>query len=288
MGKKSEASEKSDSAPAPVVESRKKCFVITPIGPEGSDIRREADGLLDAVIKPVLERMGFDASAAHHMADAGSITRQVLRRLLDDDLVIANLTGLNPNVMYELAVRHAKRLPVVALCCNGTQLPFDIADERTIFYDDRFASVGKTQAQLEAAVRFAMDENKPDNPIYRATDELLIANAAKAEGSDTPWMYIFDRIDQLEARIAHSGRLAFPTPVSGPHQSLEELQLEQHSYMRTINELRHEINKIESELSKQSDEDARSARLTRRRDLVHELRALERGLFEVTNRINRK
>lgn len=114
----------------------KTCFIITPIGDDQSDIRRAADGVIDAVIIPSLMEIGFKEDniiAAHRMANPGSINKQVITSVLDCDLAIANLTNLNPNVMYELAIRHAVRKPVIQICQKGTRLPFDITEERTIF-----------------------------------------------------------------------------------------------------------------------------------------------------------
>ena len=63
----------------------KTCFVITPIDSDNSPIRRGADGILDAVIKPVLEDLNFEVGVSHRISAPGSITNQVIERLLRDD-----------------------------------------------------------------------------------------------------------------------------------------------------------------------------------------------------------
>ena len=113
----------------------KKCFVISPIGLPGSDIRERADAVLDYIIEPALRDLAIEAHRADRLAEPGLITDQMIAAILNYDLCVADLTGHNPNVFYELAIAQAAERPVVLLKLAGEIIPFDVKDYRIIEYD---------------------------------------------------------------------------------------------------------------------------------------------------------
>lgn len=181
-------------------KSKRTCFIISPLGKDNSDTRRAADGLINSVIKPLLSELDFNVIAPHEIDNPGSITTQVIKHLLNADLVIANLTELNPNVMYELAVRHAKRLPVVSVVQNGTILPFDIATERTIFFDNDMAGVIELKVKLQKMVLEAVQETEPDNPIYRVVKSQIMQEVVSAKSDDVQ-SYILNRLEEMSSQM---------------------------------------------------------------------------------------
>src|SRR5208282_1261111 len=88
------------------MSKRKVCFFVTPIGSANSAERKRADDIKKYILNEVLAGK-FTVLRADELPLPGSISHQVIRWLYDADLVIADLTGANPNVVYELAVRHS-------------------------------------------------------------------------------------------------------------------------------------------------------------------------------------
>jgi len=153
-------------------ENLKTCFVIAPIGDEGSEIRRRSDQVLTHIIKPAAQECEYDAVRADPISEPGIITSQVIQHLIDDDLVIADLTGKNPNVFYELAVRHTVKKPVVQTIQSGESIPFDVAPTRTVHFDHRdLDSVANCKGELIRQIRSVeKDPSKVDSPISVAID----------------------------------------------------------------------------------------------------------------------
>jgi hypothetical protein len=194
---------KADTAGQDDPPASKRCFVITPIGDPSSAIHRSAMGLIESVICPVFEQRGFIVQAAHQIASPGSINRQIIERLLNDEYCVANLTGLNPNVMYELAVRHATKKKLICLAEKGTLLPFDIKDERTIFFDNDMRGVQEVTPALNVMVDAIEKKWEPDNPITRGSVKLQIEGGTLKQ---TEFEAIMARLDQLEQPLSPSRR----------------------------------------------------------------------------------
>lgn len=184
-------------------EKKKRCFIITPIGEPESDIRKKADGLIAAVIKPVVERYGYTVICPHEMSKSGSITQQVIEEILNDELVIANLTGLNANVMYELAIRHATRKPVITLSERSTKLPFDISTERTLFYEDNMFQVAILNQELEKAIKESANAKNEDNPIFRAKLELEVRTTLPNTKEGNALEFIINKIGELDTKLGY-------------------------------------------------------------------------------------
>ena len=134
-----------------VIEFEQECFFIAPIGDDGGEIRKRSDGVRDWMVKPAAEAAaGLQTVRADDVGKPGQITAQAVQHCLKAKAAVADLTGGNPNVYYELSVRHGAQLPVVLIAEDGTKLPFDISQSRVIFFDHTdLNSAGRAKEELQ-------------------------------------------------------------------------------------------------------------------------------------------
>lgn len=148
-----------------------KCFYISPIGNDDSEHRLHADLFLASIVEPALEEFGLKVIRADKIGKPGMITSQIVEHIVKSRLVIADLSFHNPNVFYELALRHVCRLPTVQIIRKGDKIPFDLDQFRTILIDNSsiYSMIPNLQtyrAEVAAQVRMALnDPDSVDNPI---------------------------------------------------------------------------------------------------------------------------
>lgn len=189
----------------------KKCFIITPIGDEESDIRRHIDGIIDAVIDPVIKGIfDYDIEVAHRIDEPGNIPKQVIVSIYESNLVIANLTFNNPNVMYELALRHCFGTPVIMIAEQGTKIPADIIGERTIFYTNDAKGVIELKANLESMVNNITFESNDEEgelkgPVYDALraklNEEKVIKSIHSDEEANQFSVILRTLEEIKASI---------------------------------------------------------------------------------------
>lgn len=179
----------------------KECFIITPIGSPESEIYKKTEGLINSALKPVLLEHGYFPLPAHHIDSSGSINKQIIEKIVNCELVIANLTGINPNVMYELAIRHSFGKRIITVAEFNTVLPFDINDQRTIFYHDTMHGLESFKSDLHKSISKVLIENdnsqNVSNPIYDAINQVAeIKNLPSGERDAME--IILSKLERLE------------------------------------------------------------------------------------------
>ncbi len=145
----------------------KKCFIVCPIGSEGSDTRKRSDTLFKHILKPVCESCGLDPIRVDHINSSDSITETIIDHLKNSELVIADLSEHNPNAFFEIGFRTALNKPIIHLKSKNDTIPFDLASIRTFDYDlQDLDSVDELKSKLLKTVEvFDLDSQVEDSNL---------------------------------------------------------------------------------------------------------------------------
>jgi hypothetical protein len=155
------------------------CFVLMPFGTKTDAAGRVTnfDKVYQNVIVPAVTRAGLEPVRADEEKIGGTIHKPMFERLMLCHYAVADITGANPNVFYELGIRHALRPRSTAIIfVEGTVIPFDIALVRGIAYrTDGKGEPIDTAAPIEAIrslLREARDTARDDSPMFQLIDDL--------------------------------------------------------------------------------------------------------------------
>lgn len=206
---------------------RPLCFVLMPFGIKGNaDVEIRFDDVYEQVIRPAADAAGLECVRADEEQVGGIIHKPMFERLLLCEYAIADLTLGNPNVFYELGVRHAARpWSTVITYAHGVRLPFDLTPLRGLPYRlgtdgaplDPELHAGRLAASLRAA-----RSRTTDSPLFQLLPQLAPTDLQVLDAE------VFrDRVAavaRLRSRLRVAGRDASPAAIAAVRKDLGDLE----------------------------------------------------------------
>jgi len=160
----------------------KSCFVVMGYGKRldhTSGKKVNLDKIYSDIIKPIVAECGYHCYRGDEIPDSGIIDVSMYYGILDSDLVIADLTTLNPNAIYELGVRHGvRKRKTIVMMEHGDTFFFDLNHVRTLQYNYHakgkawIDEVEKTKKLLKERIIYMEQQEEKDSPLYTYVEDL--------------------------------------------------------------------------------------------------------------------
>ncbi|HUI07552.1 MAG TPA: hypothetical protein VL486_11175 [Verrucomicrobiae bacterium] len=208
---------------------RRLCFVIMPFsGIKGICTERQWTTIFEKLVKPTAESAGYECRRSK--PTRGNIVRHIINDLADADAVIADVTGDNANVFYELGARHAIRGRSILIAQHTKYIRSDLRSYAHYIYDWRTQG-GKDSFRAEVGSllhALSEDTEREDNPVedfLHLTDEREILRLATQKTStlqlEASQAVLHDSAHTL--RQIHKGRIPIKGGATGYFQQLLKL-----------------------------------------------------------------
>ena len=197
-------------------EKKPVCFVLMPIadvpGYDGGHFGRVYEHLL----KPAIIAAGYTPVRADDAVKTDYIVVGIIQKIVESEMVLCDFSARNPNVMYELGIRHAFNKPVVLVKDRKTEKIFDIQGLRYAEYDEtlRIDAVNKDVVKIAAAIsETAKSSDKDLNSIVQLAG-IKTAEVPAGQTISPDTKILLSALGSLEHRIqAIEGRRAPSSPV---------------------------------------------------------------------------
>jgi O-acetyl-ADP-ribose deacetylase (regulator of RNase III) len=169
---------------APNKYAGKKCFVIMPFGKKKDidGLEVDFDHVYHELIYKAVKELGVDCERCDEIIGTGSIHKKMFRGIFDADVSVVDITSLNPNVFYELGVRHAlhKYVTLVIRRNSSLRIPFNINGLTILGYDiDSADQLESGRKKIRDHIQNGLDTLGTDSIIYDTLDDLKVEKRAR-------------------------------------------------------------------------------------------------------------
>ena len=244
----------------------KKCFVIMPFGKK--DVLDGKGNVIDTVdfnqvydqlIKKAVEEIGIECERCDEIPESGSIHKKMFKGIFEADVALVDITSLNPNVFYELGVRHAlhKFVTVVIQKKSDQPLPFNIRGLSITSYEmtteDLIESARKNICEL---IENGMDKQNTDSIVHDALDDEVKVER-KPKPIDKKEVYTYDLVKAPGKQVGI---------ITGDIQNIKEVDIWVNSENTNMQMARHYERSISATIRYLGAKKDRAGRVTE--DLV--------------------
>jgi O-acetyl-ADP-ribose deacetylase (regulator of RNase III) len=244
----------------------KKCFVIMPFGKK--DVLDGKGNVIDTVdfnqvydqlIKKAVEEIGIECERCDEIPESGSIHKKMFKGIFEADVALVDITSLNPNVFYELGVRHAlhKFVTVVIQKKSDQPLPFNIRGLSVTSYEMA------TENQIEAAkknicelIKNGIDKQNTDSIVHDALDDEVKVER-RSKPIDKKEIYTYDLVNAPGKQVGI---------ITGDIQNIKEVDIWVNSENTNMQMARHFERSISATIRYLGAKKDRAGRVTE--DLV--------------------
>lgn len=217
--------EKKNSQKEKKKDDKKKCFIIMPITTPKSLISKYSGGenhfahVLDQIFIPAIEKSNLDPIPPK-AAGSGLIQADIIKNLETADLVLCDMSTLNPNVFFEFGIRTALNKPVSLVVDDKTpDIPFDSSMIHHHEYKSALQNWTHKEdiSSLSDHINESLKKSKKENSLWKYFGLSSFAHSVELkEGEQARWSYLIKQIESLKEKIEGPRRqLRFNSKYSG-------------------------------------------------------------------------
>lgn len=175
------------------------CGVVMPISSiDGCNESHWADVL--EIISESIESVGFESNLVSNADEVGIIHKRIIQNLYENPIVVCDVSGKNPNVMFELGMRLAFDKPTIIIKDDNTSYSFDTSAIEHLEYprDLRFSKIIDFKEKLSQKIKATYEKSKSDDnytTFLKHFGEFTVAKIEKKEVSGQE--YILEELKNI-------------------------------------------------------------------------------------------
>ncbi|HMS66894.1 MAG TPA: hypothetical protein PKD18_02100 [Saprospiraceae bacterium] len=222
----------------------KQCFIIMPIGNKEGYKDSHFKRVYTHLIKPAVIKAGFEPLRADDIKTTNHIVLDIIRKIIDSDMALCDLSSQNPNVLYELGIRQSFDKPVTLIKDDVTSRIFDIQGIRDLEYDSELR-IDKVEEQIEKLADLIKNTYANRSKEVNSLVKLLSIEAAELNENtkislDTE--LILNSISELNSRIGRLEIEKILTEKNGKiprHNLIENIEILERFTLEELRELKN-------------------------------------------------